>query len=306
MYSALAGRDLLSIADLSRDDISAVLDRAVEMKRDGSRERPLEGKSVGMIFQRPSNRTRVSFEVAIQQLGGHAIPLFSDEIQLGQRESVGDIARILDGYVDGIVARLYNQADLEGMADHAASPVINAMTDAEHPCQILADLLTIREHVGEGARVTYIGDGNNVCNSWILAAAIMSLDLRLVIPEGYEPKPGVVKRAQGLGGGALATTPINVALEDTDVIYTDVWTSMGQEHEHERRRRDFGEYQVNADLLKLAPGSARVMHCLPAHRGEEITDEVIDGPQSIVFEQAENRLHAQKALLALIYAPLVG
>jgi ornithine carbamoyltransferase len=306
MYSALAGRDLLSIGDLSRDDIVAVLDQAIEMKHADSRLRPLQGKSVGMIFQRPSNRTRVSFEVAIQQLGGHAIPLFSDEIQLGHRESVGDIARILDGYLDGIVARLYNQADLEGMADHAGSPVINAMTDAEHPCQILADLLTIREHVGEGARVTYIGDGNNVCNSWILAAAIMGLDLRLVIPEGYEPKPGVVKRAQALGGTALGATPINVALEDTDVIYTDVWTSMGQEHEHERRRRDFGEYQVNGDLLKLAPSTARVMHCLPAHRGEEITDEVIDGPQSIVFQQAENRLHAQKALLALVYAPLVG
>src|SRR6202022_3845111 len=275
MYSALAGRDLLSIADLSRDDITAVLDEAVELKRDGAARRPLESKSVGMILQRPSNRTRVSFEVAIQQLGGHAIPIFSEEIQLGQRESVGDIARILDGYLDGIVARLYNQADLEGMADHAEAPVINAMTDAEHPCQILADLLTIREHVGDRARVTYIGDGNNVCNSWILAAAITGLDLRLVVPEGYDPNP-------------------------------EVGASMGQEHEHEGRRRDFGEYQVNAELLKLAPSSARVMHCLPAHRGEEITDEVIDGPQSIVFEQAENRLHAQKALLALIYTPLVG
>jgi ornithine carbamoyltransferase len=306
MYSALAGRDLLSIADLSRDDIDAVLEEAIELKGAAEGPRPLTGKSVGMIFQRPSNRTRVSFEVAIDQLGGHAIPIFSEEIQLGQRESVGDIARILDGYLDGIIARLYNQADLDGMADHAVAPVINAMTDAEHPCQVLADLLTIREQVGDGARVTYIGDGNNVCNSWILAAAVLSLDLRLVIPEGYEPKPAVLKRAQGLGGKPLSTTPINVALQDTDVIYTDVWTSMGQEHEHERRRRDFGEYQVNAELLKLAPPTARVMHCLPAHRGEEITDEVIDGSQSIVFEQAENRLHAQKALLALIYAPLVG
>ena len=306
MYSALAGRDLLSIADLSRDDIDAVLEEAIQLKGAAERPRPLTGKSVGMIFQRPSNRTRVSFEVAIDQLGGHAIPIFSEEIQLGQRESVGDIARILDGYLDGIIARLYNQADLDGMADHAVAPVINAMTDAEHPCQVLADLLTIREQVGDGARVTYIGDGNNVCNSWILAAAVLSIDLRLVIPEGYEPKPAVLKRAQGLGGKPLSTTPINVALQDTDVIYTDVWTSMGQEHEHERRRRDFGKYQVNAELLKLAPPTARVMHCLPAHRGEEITDEVIDGSQSIVFEQAENRLHAQKALLALIYAPLVG
>src|SRR4030081_2256807 len=222
MYSALAGRDLLSIADLSRDDIVAVLDQAVEMKRGDSRQRPLEGKSVGMIFQRPSNRTRVSFEVAIQQLGGHAIPLFSDEIQLGHRESVVDIARILDGYLDGIVARLYNQADLEGMADHAGSPVINAMTDAEHPCQILADLLTIREHIGEGARVTYIGDGNNVCNSWILAAAIMGLDLRLVIPEGYEPRPAVLKPAATLGARAPRAWAVNAALADPDVISTYV------------------------------------------------------------------------------------
>ena len=306
MYTGLAGRDLLSIADLSRDDISALLDCAIDLKRGGQTPLPLVGKSVGMVFQRPSNRTRVSFEVAIHQLGGHPIPLFSQEIQIGQRESVADIARILDRYLDGIVARLYNQADLEGMAANADAPVINAMTDAEHPCQILADLLTVREHFGDGARVTYIGDGNNVCNSWILASAIMGFELRLVIPEGYEPRPQVLKRAAALGGGEYKSWAINNALADTDVIYTDVWTSMGQEHEHERRRRDFAEYQVNSDLLRLAPVSARVMHCLPAHRGEEITDEVIDGPQSIVFDQAENRLHAQKALLALIFTPLVG
>jgi ornithine carbamoyltransferase len=306
MYSGLAGRDLLSIGDLSRKDIEAVLECAAEQKRTGTSPRPLEGKSVGMIFQRPSNRTRVSFEVAIHQLGGHPIPLFSQEIQLGERESVADIARILDGYLDGIVARVYNQPDLEDMAANADAPVINAMTDAEHPCQILADLLTIREHIGPGAIVTYLGDGNNVCSSWILAAAIMGFELRLVSPEGYEPRPTVLKRAQALGGSEARTWPINTALADTDVIYTDVWTSMGQEQERERRRRDFAELQVNSDLLRLAPASARVMHCLPAHRGEEITDEVIDGPQSIVFEQAENRLHVQKALLTLIYAPLVG
>jgi ornithine carbamoyltransferase len=306
MYSGLAGRDLLSIGDLSRDDIDAVLDCAVEQKRTGSAPRPLEGKSVGMIFQRPSNRTRVSFEVAIHQLGGHPIPLFSQEIQLGERESVADIARILDRYLDGIVARVYNQTDLEGMAANAAAPVINAMTDAEHPCQVLADLLTVREHARPGAIVTYLGDGNNVCNSWILAAAIMGFELRLVIPEGYEPRPAVLKRAAALGGREPRRWPVNTALEDTDIIYTDVWTSMGQEQERERRRRDFTELQVNSDLLKLAPPRARVMHCLPAHRGEEITDEVIDGPRSIVFDQAENRLHVQKALLTLIYAPLVG
>jgi ornithine carbamoyltransferase len=306
MYSGLAGRDVLSIGDLTRDDIQAVLDCAAEQKRNGVNPRPLEGKSVGMIFQRPSNRTRVSFEVAIHQLGGHPIPLFSQEIQLGERESVADIARILDRYLDGIVARVYNQTDLEGMASHADAPVINAMTDAEHPCQVLADLLTVREHVGEGAVVTYLGDGNNVAASWILGAAIMGLELRLVVPEGYEPKPAVLKRAAALGAAEPRRWAVNTALEDTDIIYTDVWTSMGQEQERERRKRDFAELQVNGDLLKLAPAGARVMHCLPAHRGEEITDEVIDGPQSIVFDQAENRLHVQKALLTLIYAPLVG
>jgi ornithine carbamoyltransferase len=306
MYSGLAGRDLLSIGDLSRKDIEAVLECAAEQKRTGTSPRPLEGKSVGMIFQRPSNRTRVSFEVAIHQLGGHPIPLFSQEIQLGERESVADIARILDRYLDGIVARVYNQPDLEDMAANAEAPVINAMTDAEHPCQILADLLTIREHIGPGAIVTYLGDGNNVCSSWILASAIMGFELRLVIPEGYEPRPTVLKRAQALGGSEPRAWPVNSAVADTDVIYTDVWTSMGQEQERERRRRDFAELQVNGDLLRMGSPTARVMHCLPAHRGEEITDEVIDGPQSIVFDQAENRLHVQKALLTLVYGPQVG
>ncbi|HEV1996903.1 MAG TPA: ornithine carbamoyltransferase [Candidatus Dormibacteraeota bacterium] len=306
MYSGLAGRDLLSIGDLSREDILAVLDCAAEQKRTRTSPRPLEGKSVGMIFQRPSNRTRVSFEVAIHQLGGHPIPLFSQEIQLGERESVADIARILDRYLDGIVARVYNQPDLEDMAVNAEAPVINAMTDAEHPCQILADMLTVREHAGPDAVVTYLGDGNNVCNSWILASAIMGFDLRLVVPEGYEPRPAILKKAAALGAAEPRRWAVNTALADTDIIYTDVWTSMGQEQERERRRRDFAEMQVNADLLKLAPSRARVMHCLPAHRGEEITDDVIDGPQSIVFDQAENRLHVQKALLTLIYAPLVG
>ncbi|GAC1328470.1 MAG: ornithine carbamoyltransferase [Candidatus Dormibacteria bacterium] len=310
MYSGLAGRDLLSIGDLTREDIEAVLESAAELKRTRRQlapaDGPLAGKSLGMIFQRPSNRTRVSFEVAIHELGGHPIPLFSQEIQLGERESVADIARILDRYLDGIVARVYNQLDLEAMASNAEAPVINAMTDAEHPCQVLADLLTVREKFGPGAVVTYLGDGNNVCTSWILAAAIMGMELRLVTPEGYEPRPAVLKRAVTLGAAPHRTWAINTALADTDVIYTDVWTSMGQEQEREQRRRDFSEIQVNSDLLRLAPASARVMHCLPAHRGEEITDEVIDGPQSIVFDQAENRLHVQKALLALVYAPLVG
>ena len=298
---SLTGRDLLSLADLSRDEILGILDCAQVLKRKDDGARPLRERNIGMIFQRPSNRTRVSFEVAIHQLGGHPIPIFSQEIQLGQRESVADIARILDRYLDGIVARLYNQADLEGMAANAEAPVINAMTDAEHPCQILADLLTIREHVGEGAVVTYIGDGNNVCNSWIYAAALLGFPLRLVHPGGYEAAPEVHARAAALGGAEVTAPDLGEALKGTDIIYTDVWTSMGQEEEHERRRQDFRHLQVNAQLLAQAPPTARVMHCLPAHRGEEITDEVIDGPQSIVFDQAENRLHVQKALLSLIY-----
>jgi ornithine carbamoyltransferase len=301
VYSALRGRDLLSIADLSRDDIEAVLEHAAELKSGAVAPRPLEGRNLGMIFQRPSNRTRVSFEVAIQQLGGHPIPIFSQEIQLGQRESTADVARILDRYLDGIVARLHFQTDLDAMARSARAPVISAMTDLEHPCQILADLLTVREHAGERAVVTYIGDGNNVCNSWIYAAAILGFELRLVIPDGYEPRRTVARRAAELGLGELRRWPVNTALEGADVVYTDVWTSMGQEEEHERRRQDFSELQVNAALLAMAPPTARVMHCLPAHRGEEITDEVLDGPQSIVFDQAENRLHVQKAVLSLIY-----
>ena len=306
MYAGLAHRDVLSIAALSGEDIEAILECARDLKQGTAGPRPLEGLNLGMIFQRPSNRTRVSFEVAIHQLGGHPIPIFSQEIQLGQRESVADIARILDRYLDGIVARLYNQADLEGMAANAEAPVINAMTDSEHPCQVLADLLTVREHVGERAVVTYIGDGNNVCNSWIYAAAILGLELRLVHPPGYEAAADVHRRGRELGGPEHRTWPLAEALQGTDVIYTDVWTSMGQEEEHERRRQDFRELQVNSGLLALAPPGARVMHCLPAHRGEEITDEVIDGPQSIVFDQAENRLHVQKALLNLIYGVDLG
>jgi ornithine carbamoyltransferase len=302
VYTALRGRDVLSIADLSRSDIHAVLDHALELKRGAVSPRPLVGRNIGMIFQRPSNRTRVSFEVAIQALGGHPIPIFSQEIQLGQRESVADIARILDRYLDGIVARLHYQSDLNGMARNADAPVVNAMTDYEHPCQVLADLLTVREAFRDGATVTYIGDGNNVCTSWIFASAILGFELRLVIPEGYEPRPQVVKHAVALGFDGFRPWSLDQALADTDIIYTDVWTSMGQEDEHERRRQDFQEYQVNRALLEMAPPTARVMHCLPAHRGEEITDEVMDGDQSIVFDQAENRLHVQRALLSMIYA----
>ncbi|MDQ2959720.1 MAG: ornithine carbamoyltransferase [Candidatus Dormibacteraeota bacterium] len=305
MSRELAGRDLLSIADLGRGEIESVLDLAVRAKQGENLGTPLEGRSLAMIYQRPSNRTRVSFEVAISRLGGHAIALFGNEIRLSERETAADIARILDRYADGVVARVVAQRDLVAIAAAVRGPMVNAMTDAEHPCQILADLLTVRELTGRvsGARVTYIGDGNNVCASWLYAAAICDVDLRVVAPPGYEPPEAVLDRAAQLRGGrafVVGNDP-EAALGDAEIIYTDVWTSMGQEAEQQRRREDFGHLQVNDTLLRLAPAAARVMHCLPAHRGEEITDAVLDGPRSVVFDQAENRLWAQMALLALLF-----
>ncbi|HEY7926548.1 MAG: ornithine carbamoyltransferase [Candidatus Dormibacteria bacterium] len=306
MSPALRGRDLLSIADLGRDEVAEVLDVAARAKAGEDLGRPLEGRNLALIFQRPSNRTRVSFEVAINRLGGHPIALFGDEIRLGERESAADIARILDRYADGVIARLVSQRDLVAIAGAVRGPVVSAMTDAEHPCQLLADLMTVREVTGRvaGARVVYIGDGNNVCTSWLYAAAICGVDLRVVCPPGYEPAEAVLDRAAGLRGNGTGFSvghDPKPALRDAEIVYTDVWTSMGQEAEQQRRREDFGHLQVNEHLLSLAPSAARVMHCLPAHRGEEITGSVLDGPASIVFDQAENRLWAQLALLALLF-----
>jgi ornithine carbamoyltransferase len=311
MSASLRGRDLLSLADLSPAELASILDLAAAAKGGRQLGRPLEGSAIALIFQRPSNRTRVSFEVAVHRLGGHPIALFNPEVQLGERESPADISRILDRYADGIVARLISHRDLEAIAAAAVSPVINALTDSEHPCQVLADCLTVREALGRlhGARVTYIGDGNNVCASWLYAAALAGVDFRIVCPPGYEPPDPVLRRADELRSGDSSLRIGHDAadpLRDTDIIYTDVWTSMGQETEQQRRRQDFAHLQVNAALLSLAPATARVMHCLPAHRGEEITDAVIDGPQSIVFDQAENRLWVQLALLALVYGGGVG
>jgi ornithine carbamoyltransferase len=305
--SSLVGRDLLSISDVSAAEVTQILDLAEAAKAGADLGLPLQRRSIALIFQRPSNRTRVSFEVAITRLGGHPISLFNPEVQLGERESAADISRILDRYVDGIVARLASHRDLQTIAAAATSPVINALTDAEHPCQVLADCMTVREAVGHltGARVLYIGDGNNVCTSWIYAAALCGIDLRVVGPRGYEPPDSVLERARTMYGSALQLRLGNdpgPALRDADIIYTDVWTSMGQETEQQRRREDFAYLQVNDALVARAPATVKVMHCLPAHRGEEITDSVIDGPQSIVFDQAENRLWVQLALLALLYA----
>ena len=308
---SLTGRDLISIADLTAQQIGDVLDLAERLKAGADPGRPLGGRSLAMIFQRPSNRTRVSFEVAIRRLGGHPIPLFNSEIQIGERESTSDISRILDRYVDGIVARLVHHRDLVTLAGSADGPVVNAMTDREHPCQVLADCLTVRELFGrlEGTRVCYVGDGNNVCTSWIYAAALLGIDLRVVGPIGYEPPAVVLKQAAVMASGG---PPVRICkeaaegLEDADVVYTDVWTSMGQEAEQQQRRADFAHLQVNDALLRMAPPTARVMHCLPAHRGEEITDSVLDGPQSVVFDQAENRMWAQEALLSLLFGGLDG
>ena len=302
----MLGRHLLSIADLDAADIHSILDLAAAAKSGASVGRPLEGRSLALVFQRPSNRTRVSFEVAVRRLGGHAISLQNSEIQIGERESVADVARILDRYVDGIVARLISHRDLLRMAQAARGPVVNAMTDREHPCQLLADLLTVHEATGRiaGATVAYVGDGNNVCASWLYGAAITGVRLSMVCPPGYEPPPDVLERAATLRTGEATFTLTHdprVALRDAEIVYTDVWTSMGQEQEQQRRREDFAHLQVNDALVALATPGARVMHCLPAHRGEEITDSVIDGPSSIVFDQAENRMWVQLALLARIF-----
>lgn len=294
MAEEMRGRDFLAVSDLSREELLGLLETAAQLKRGREPGTPLARNSVAMIFLRPSNRTRVSFEAAVHRLGGHPIALFDREIDMGRRESVADVGRILDRFVVGLVARIPSDRDLRGLAQAMEGPVINAMTDRGHPCQILADCLTVQEELGhlEGARISFVGDGNNVCGSLMEAAEVVGLDLRVVTPPGYEP--------------AFPTSDLDSALADTEIIYTDVWTSMGQEEQHEDRRQDFGPFQVNQSLLGRAPKGAKVMHCLPAHRGEEITDEVLDGPQSIVFAQAENRFWVQLALLLEIFAPAEG
>lgn len=300
-------RNFLSVSDLSRGEFDRVLDRAAALKeetRQGRWRNDLAGKSVALLFQKPSLRTRVSFEQGIRQLGGHAIYLSPAEVGLGERESVPDVARVLSRYVDCIVARVNRHLDLEMLARHSSVPVVNALSDLSHPCQALADLLTVRETKGRlaGVVMAYVGDGNNVAHSLILAAAKAGMHLRIACPAGYEPRDDVVQRAGVDRDATRATFSMfrnpGDAAADADVLYTDVWTSMGQETESQQRGNAFAEYRIDAALLKLAKADAVVMHDLPAHRGQEITDEVIDGPQSVVFDQAENRLHAQKGLLS--------
>ena len=288
----LSGRDFLRVADLSAAELAAVLDLAAAFKAGRDPGRPLAGSHVAMLFQRPSHRTRVSFEVGIGRLGGRWTTLGEQDVQLGVRETVADAARVLDRYVDLTVARLQTHAMVQELADASRLPVINALTEEAHPCQILADLLTLRERLGdlEGARLAYVGDGNNICRSLMEAAVLTGLRLTVVNPRGYHP-------ARVLEGTTV--TEDLEAVAGAQAVYTDVWASMGRESEREQRLRDFLEYQVNADLMARAPGAV-FLHCLPAHRGEEVTDEVIDGPDSAVFDQAENRLWAQMALMSLL------
>ena len=295
-------RHFLSSADLTRDAALQVFQLAADLKqrwKAGRRGTPLAGRTMALIFEKPSLRTRVTFEVGIVQLGGRAVYLSGAEIGLGTRESVADVARNLARWVDGIAARVYAHATIETLARHATVPVINGLSDSEHPCQALADFFTLWERgVDIGAmRLAWIGDGNNVCHSVVLLGALLGASTVVACPPGYEPAPRVLDAARRLGGRVEVTEDARKAAAGADVIYTDVWTSMGQEAERVRRQEAFSRYQVNETIVGFAKPSVLVMHCLPAHRGEEITDAVLDGPHSIALDQAENRLHAQKAVI---------
>jgi ornithine carbamoyltransferase len=307
--AALKGRDFLRVNDWAAEDLVSVLDLADRLKarqRERVEHRHLEGRTLGMIFQKPSTRTRVSFEVGMFQLGGTALYLAAGDLQLGRGETIKDTAHVLSRYLDGIMIRTFAQADVDELAEHADIPVINGLTDDFHPCQALADVMTIRERLGsfDGIRVAYLGDGNNVCHSLMVASAKLGMDFVAATPPGYEPTQEVVGWAQAAaietGGSVALVQDPRGAAEGADVLYTDVWTSMGQEEERERRIADLAAYRVDQELLGLASERAVVLHCLPAHYGEEITEDVLYGPQSAVWDQAENRLHSQKALMALV------
>jgi len=311
----LKGKDLLSISDLKTEEIRLLISGAVDMKAGGWLSL-LSGKMLALVFEKPSLRTRVSFEAAMRQLGGESLYLSPAEVGLGKRESVPDVARVLSRYVDVIVARTFSHQTLELLADSASVPVINALSDVEHPCQALADLLTIYEKKGEmeGLTLAFVGDGNNVSNSLLFAASLTGMNFRIASPSGYMIDNKILSLAQGyaLGSGSeiCCTEEPGEAVGGADVVYTDVWTSMGQEAEAEQRRQTFARYQVNSELLASAKEDAILMHPLPAHRGEEVAEGILDSPQSVVFDQAENRMHVQKALLAQMLGgleiPLAG
>jgi ornithine carbamoyltransferase len=305
----LNSKDLLSISDLSGEDIRRLIAAAIDMKAGGWSSR-LSEKILALLFEKPSLRHRASFEVAMRQLGGQCIYLSPAEVGLGQRESTADVARVLSGYVDCIAARTFSHQTLEELARYSHVPVINSLSDLEHPCQALADLLTIYEKKGEleGLTLAFIGDGNNVANSLLLAAALCGMNFRMASPAGYQLKENTLNLARDYatesGGSIFCTADPREAVAGADIVYTDVWTSMGQESEAEKRRQAFAGYQVNKELLALAREYAIFMHDLPAHRGGEVTDDVMDGPRSVVFEQSENKMHMLKALLVDILGGL--
>jgi ornithine carbamoyltransferase len=311
----LKGKDLLSISDLGSEDVRLLISDAVDMKAAGWLSL-LEGKTLALIFEKPSLRTRVSFELAMQQLGGHTIYLSPAEVGLGERESVSDVARVLSRYVDAIAARTFSHQTLQVLASYSGVPVINALSDLEHPCQALADLFTICEKKGElgGLTLAFVGDGNNVAHSLLLAASLMGMNFRIASPPGYAVQDGILHLAEdyatGSGAEIFCTEEPRLAVSGADVVYTDVWMSMGQETEAGQRRQIFTGYQVNSELLSLAREDAILMHPLPAHYGEEVAENILDSPRSVVLDQAENRLYLQKALLAGILGgleiPLAG
>jgi ornithine carbamoyltransferase len=303
------GRDFLTLADYTQDEINYLLDLADDIKRkkkNGYVYEPLKGKTLGMIFEKSSTRTRVSFEAGIYQLGGTGLFLNTNDLQLGRGEEVADTAKILSGYLDGVMIRTYSQGLVEELAENANIPVINGLTDLYHPCQVLADLQTIKEIKGslKNIKIVYIGDGNNMVHSLMIGAAIMGMEITVAAPAEYEPDGIVVEKAEKLAeehnGKVQVINDPAAAVQQADVVYTDVWASMGQEAEQAKREQDFKGFQVNNELLDLAKPDVSFMHCLPAHRGEEVTAEVIDGKYSVVFQQAENRLHAQKALMVAL------
>ena len=293
---------LLSVCDI-KEDVKYILDLASKIKAGEMEEKPLEGKTLAMIFQKSSTRTRVSFDVGMYQLGGRAIFLSSNDLQMGRGEPISDTAKVLSRFVDGIMIRAIEHDDVIELAKYSDVPVISGLTNLEHPCQALADMLTIKEHLGdwEGKKICFVGDGNNVCNSLLLIAPLLKMDMSVACPKGYEPSQDILKTAEEYaaenGTEITVSDDIGIALENVDVVYTDVWVSMGDEAEAAQRKIDFAPFQVNSDLMSLANDGAIFMHCLPAIRGQEVTSEVIDGPQSVIYDEAENRMHAQKAVL---------
>jgi ornithine carbamoyltransferase len=303
-------RDLLSILDLSAGELDEIIGEAENLKmlrREGRPHEFLKGKSLAMVFEKASTRTRISFETGMYELGGHALFLNPQDLQIGRGEEIRDTARVMSRYVDGVMIRAYRHENIEEFARHSDVPVINGLSDREHPCQIIADILTIKEHFGtlSGLKVAWIGDGNNVCNSFVLASALTGYEITVGSPARFQPRSDIVQQSLSLGGKVTVVRELDEAVRDADVVVTDTWVSMGEESEKTARLKEFQGYTITSALMQKASPNAIFMHCLPAHRGQEVADEVIEGPQSLVFNEAENRLHAQKALLVKLLGRVV-